>query len=317
MKSSALKRLIRKYTNHQASPVERYIIDTWYDSFDQDSEQTVWTKEQNRLTAIEDRIIGNALSTDRLIPWHQSTFNRIAAGILLFLSVSLTIYTIQNSDSSNPAQSIITFRTDKKQIKQILLSDSTAITLNANSTLVLLPDFGKAQRRVKLIGEAYFKVHKDKNRPFIIAASNLNIKVLGTSFNVQSYTHLKNIQVAVTSGKVGVSAHHKLFATLTPGQQIIYNKASGTFRSTTIDTTQHQLWVSGTVKLDRAGFDELTQQFLNIYGVNIRTTDVKVLKNEYNIIIRSTRTCQQTIEQLCTMMGKKYRKEVNGDLIIY
>ncbi len=85
------------------------------------------------------------------------------------------------------------------------LPDGTLVTLNAGSKITFPEKFNEDTRNVSLVGEAFFKVQRDESKPFTIATGNINIRVLGTSFNVRSFQNERNMQVAVEEGKVAVT----------------------------------------------------------------------------------------------------------------
>ena len=121
------------------------------------------------------------------------------AAVLILGSISAyyLIYTQQNP------KMILAKTLDNKKSDVIVLSDGTKIWLNKNATIHYPQTFGSDERRVILTGEAYFEVSKNPNKPFIVEASNANIKVLGTSFDIN--TKHKNTMVSVNTGRVEVS----------------------------------------------------------------------------------------------------------------
>ncbi len=88
---------------------------------------------------------------------------------------------------------------------KLLLPDGTQVWLNSNSKLTYAEDFNTASREVELEGEAYFDVVKDKQRPFIVHASDLVIKVLGTAFTVKSYPQDATVEATLLLGSIEVS----------------------------------------------------------------------------------------------------------------
>lgn len=113
----------------------------------------------------------------------------------------------------------------------ITLADGTTVWLNAGSKLTYNGDFDHDNRSVYLEGEGYFNVKKDRDNPFTVITSQLEIVALGTSFNVKSYEEESIIQTTLVSGLVVVSrSKHKVREkglVLEPNQQITYYKGSG------------------------------------------------------------------------------------------
>lgn len=108
-----------------------------------------------------------------------------------------------------------------------LLADGTTVWLNAGSKLIYDNDFTGATREVRLEGEAFFDVVKQANRPFIVHTSGIDIRVLGTAFNVKSYPEDKNVETTLYRGLVQVQRHEDVANTpisLVPNQKLILPK---------------------------------------------------------------------------------------------
>jgi transmembrane sensor len=88
---------------------------------------------------------------------------------------------------------------------KLLLPDGTQVWLNSNSKLTYTEDFNTSSREVGLEGEAYFDVVKDKQRPFIVHVSDLDVKVLGTTFTVKSYPQDETVEATLLRGAIEVS----------------------------------------------------------------------------------------------------------------
>jgi ferric-dicitrate binding protein FerR (iron transport regulator) len=108
---------------------------------------------------------------------------------------------------------------------KIMLPDGTQVWLNAGSKLTYGKEFGNSQREVTLTGEAYFDVVKDSARPFLIHARNVDIRVLGTAFNVKSYPGDKTTETSLIRGSVEVSIKNrpKEKIILKPNEKLVVN----------------------------------------------------------------------------------------------
>lgn len=128
----------------------------------------------------------------------------VAASILLFLSF-MGWWTYQQYYLQKAQE---TFATVKGEQKAITLSDGTEIRLNAGSQIRYPKHFNGQTREITLIGEAYFNVSKDPEKPFIIHTEHIDIKVLGTVFNVKAYPEDETTEAALISGSVAI--HQRL-----------------------------------------------------------------------------------------------------------
>ncbi len=125
---------------------------------------------------------------------------RIAAAAVILLVGIVCLWTVQQ-DKSLPILAEGTIQTNQAEVKQIVLPDHSVLTLNANSSISYT--IRKTERLIQLKGMAHFEVSKDPHAPFTIVAGENRVKVLGTGFDVRSYTN-KPLQVTVNHGKVRV-----------------------------------------------------------------------------------------------------------------
>jgi transmembrane sensor len=113
-----------------------------------------------------------------------------------------------NPGKTGSAQSYNTVSTRPGSKSKIQLPDGTQVWLNADSRLTYKLTDPAKPREVQLTGEAYFDVAKDKDHPFLIHTAAIDIKVLGTSFNVRAYANEKNTVTALVQGSVEITPHH-------------------------------------------------------------------------------------------------------------
>jgi len=122
-----------------------------------------------------------------------------AASVLLFWSL---VKTNENTVVKPINNTVSTKMGDKASIN---LPDGSKVWLNGDSKITYVGDFGNKTREVYLSGEAFFDVAKDKTKPFIIHTRTINLKVLGTAFNVRSYDNEKETETALVHGSVEVT----------------------------------------------------------------------------------------------------------------
>jgi ferric-dicitrate binding protein FerR (iron transport regulator) len=155
----------------------------------------------------------------------------VAATLLLTIGLSFTgaYFYLINKTKTLAAYNEI--RVPKGSKSSITLSDGSKIWLNALTNLRYPQKFGPTLREVYLEGEAYFKIAKDKNKPFYVRTSDLDIKVLGTTFNVKSYTDEGTIETILESGSLCISKKVEGKKTnqvvLKPNQKLTFIKSEG------------------------------------------------------------------------------------------
>ncbi len=177
-----------------------------------------------------------------------SIFFRVAA----VLAISYSIWNISASlikfHKNNNSLAYQEIRVPLGSKSSIILPDQTRVTLNAGSVLKYAVDFGKASREVELTGEAYFDVARNLQKTFIVNTGLINIKALGTEFNVKAYPEEKIIETTLVSGLLQVEKidpHTKKAAAETsvimePKQRLTFYKETENFDMNT-DQDEPQL----------------------------------------------------------------------------
>lgn len=209
--------------------------------------------------------------TIRMNPW------KWAAAIVLPICIAFFTYYLIDSSQTVGAPFIV--KADKGDKATIELPDGTNVVLNSASQLSYLNNFGENVRRVQLNGEAYFKVAHDEKRAFIVQVGDLEVKVLGTSFNVSAYEDAKDVTVVLLEGKVGVYAQ-KMSHIMKPGDKIEYNKATHKITATQVHPSDYIEWTKGNIYFEKESLENIMKTLSRIYDVGIRF-DSNKLPNEY------------------------------------
>ena len=209
--------------------------------------------------------------TIRMNPW------KWAAAIVLPICIAFFTYYLVDSSQTVGAPFIV--KADKGDKATIELPDGTNVVLNSASQLSYLNNFGENGRRVQLNGEAYFKVAHDEKRAFIVQVGDLEVKVLGTSFNVSAYEDAKDVTVVLLEGKVGVYAQ-KTSHIMKPGDKIEYNKATHKITATQVHPSDYIEWTKGNIYFEKESLENIMKTLSRIYDVEIRF-DSNKLPNEY------------------------------------
>lgn len=166
-------------------------------------------------------------------------------------------------------------------LRHIVLSDGTQVWLNASSRLRYPGDFrNKKSREVFLEGEAFFDVYEDSKKPFVVRASGVSIKVLGTTFNVKSYAADQFVETTLVSGKVTIANDEDEFfpVTLRPNQQALFSKQSREIElKEVLDTESHAEWRNGWMIFEDQPFDQIRQTLERWYNVTIHVEDSRSL----------------------------------------
>lgn len=169
---------------------------------------------------------------------------------------------------------------------QIELSDGTLVHLNAGSSLRYPVNFlSEGARQVFLSGEAYFDVAKNVSNPFIVNVDELDVKVLGTHFNVSAYEEDKNIDVVLVEGAVSLDKKNELkdhSVTLSPGQKGSYKQDSKIIMVDEVNTNLYTSWMQGYLVFRDLTFDNILTKLERHYNIEIENTNAELGKEIFN-----------------------------------
>jgi ferric-dicitrate binding protein FerR (iron transport regulator) len=165
---------------------------------------------------------------------------RYAAIFILAASLSgMLFYSIGNKRAAIPKLHYSELIVPLGSRAQFTLSDGTSVTLNAGSRLKYDNRFGIKDRVVQLEGEGYFKVAKDASRPFTVKTLYLNVRALGTEFNVKAYPDDKTIETTLVEGSVKIESisdkSNGEILVLKPNQKLTFYKKDSTMVDETAD----------------------------------------------------------------------------------
>ena len=186
--------------------------------------------------------------------------------------------------------------------------------LNAGSFIQFSNNFNsKKTRSVKLEGEAYFEVTKNKEIPFIVQTPKAIIKVLGTSFNVSSYTDLNTTKIALVEGRVAIESTSEKFKNqfLNPNQ--VAHIEAGTISITNEDLNQYLSWLDGKLSISKQPFSKIILQLERTYNIKI--------KNNYSELNHKTFTAtfdKESIEEIIQSfkLSFPFEYEIKSNTII-
>ena len=149
---------------------------------------------------------------------------------------------------------------------RLVLSDGSVVYMNSESRLKYPVKFIEDKRVVKLEGEAYFDVTHDEQHPFIVHTEQLNVKVLGTGFNVMAYKGDARTEVTLVHGKVDVKSKN-ISEILTPSRQFVMNNDTREYEVRSVNVNTYVDWKNGILNFDAMPLEELGEKVSRWYGV--------------------------------------------------
>ena len=141
---------------------------------------------------------------------------RIAAVFLIAFATGGMMSYLYLTRYTNAPESFSEVTTPMASTSTLMLPDGTEVILNADSKINYSNAFNKNDRKIRLEGEAYFSVSENKRLPFIVVTSHLDIKALGTEFNVKAYSNEKVIIATLVKGKIEIHKNHPLNTDVKP-----------------------------------------------------------------------------------------------------
>ena len=171
---------------------------------------------------------------------------------------------------SNKGSSTVynTLSTPKAQKYSLQLADGTKVWLNASSSIKFPTAFSGSTRQVSITGEAYFEVSPDKRRPFTVDVKGMQIEVLGTHFNVNSYSDEEVIRTTLLEGSVVINQNRKS-KKLYPGQQATVNSIGDINLEKNVNLSQVMSWKNGLFYFENSSLQEVMRELSRWYDVEV------------------------------------------------
>ncbi|MCK0189975.1 FecR domain-containing protein [Arenibacter sp. F20364] len=203
---------------------------------------------------------------------------------------------------------------------QLVLSDGTTIHLNSGSSIKYPVKFIEGTKReVFLKGEAFFDVTKDPNNPFVVNVNDLNVRVLGTKFNVSSYPEEENINTVLVEGSVALHGKNKEFNSsntvlLEPGEKGEWNQESEKTSVTNVDTKMYTSWVEGRMVFRNTPFKIIRKKLERHYNVSIKNNNEILEDKTYNAVF-DVESIEQVLQTLNEIYSIEYKIDQNEIII--
>ena len=234
-------------------------------------------REQERQVPVRQEILpaqGVALlqvSDGREVALSSTTVIKEQEGVIIENDSSKVLNYTLTTVKSEPLYNTITVPAGGEF--SVLLSDGSSVHLNSCSSLTYPVPFMGDVREVKLSGEAYFDVTKS-DRPFIVKMEDIDVRVLGTSFNLSGYTTDQNVSVTLVSGKVAIRDHQlQRDFNVTPGMRFEYNRESQQVKMWEVDPELYISWMKGKFRFEDMRLEDIMVTLNRWYDCTITYSD--------------------------------------------
>ncbi|MGV8090549.1 MAG: FecR family protein [Mangrovibacterium sp.] len=178
------------------------------------------------------------------------------------------------------------------------LPDSTEVWLNAATTIKFPSEFTGSKRTVELDGEAYFRVFKNKKKPFIVKSGSFEVKALGTAFNLCTYSEDKKFTAALEEGKIQISgknANQSLI--LDPGELVHYSVEENQFTRSQVDVQDIIAWKDGRLIFNQTLFSDVVLKLGRWFNADIQLSDQTIANYRYTATF-TNESLKQVLELL-------------------
>ncbi len=211
---------------------------------------------------------------------------RYAAILILVAGISALMFYVgrQNAPVTHSEIKYTSVVADNGQISKVILPDSSVVWLNSGTTLTYDNNYSYKNRNLKLNGQAFFEIKKNKNLPLIVASGNLRVKVLGTRFDVKAYPDDNTFKVTLVSGRVELlnSTDQSFEYHLKPGEMAEFESQSGRVAIKKVETQNYTNWKNGELTFVDAPMAEVIKSLELKFNVEIEVINPDVYKSVFN-----------------------------------
>ncbi len=205
------------------------------------------------------------------------------------------------------------------ELFNVILDDGTIVTINSGSSLKYFNTSSNLDttRNIYLSGEAYFNVAKNEKQPFIVHTKDLDIRVLGTKFNVSSYQNDDNSSVLLEEGSVSVNkvlvGHEpKKIIIIKPNQQLVFTKEKQSIQKVSID--KHIAWKKRQLFFKNDRFEDILKEMERYYDITIKINSSSLKKRRYTGTF-TTETIDEALEVFKELSHFNYNISNNSIII--
>ena len=228
------------------------------------------TSLQNDRSKLESEY--NRYLSDRVKKMNRQSFIYKIAAVLAF-PIAMAIGWYLFGESEKPvqlAEQLYEISSPKGHVSKVKLPDGTQVWINTNSSIVYdAATFNQNNREIQLKGEAYFEVTSSEEKPFIVVTPHANVKVTGTSFNVNAYPASPLFETVLAEGKIELQLKSGTIESLhvEPNQQVIFNSINKKFDIQSVEAEMFTAWRNGEIIFKDATLADLIKELERIYDI--------------------------------------------------
>lgn len=288
--------IIIRYLENRCSEEDFVLINEWMKESDENAGELFRMEEiyqlgkfpfeEENLVARAERRLGRRLEQEN--QKKQEVFKlrsvlRYAAAIVgvMVLAAGL-VYWFRNK-----AEELVVASAAHGQVREMLLPDGTKVWLNQSSVLKYPRAFEGKERHVYLDGEAYFEVARNHEKPFMVKSPAMDVRVLGTSFNIKCRPDNSFAETTLIEGEVEVKdKSDKGRITLLPGQKAVLNRVTGRMQVKQVDPKMEIVWHNDLIPFEKSSIFQIAAALERFYGVKIILSPDVDSTNTYSGVLK-------------------------------
>lgn len=228
-------------------------------------------------------------------------------------SIRLDSATVSNNKAESQKYSLNTLVVPYGKRSFIRLLDGTQIWLNSGSKLVYPSEFTPGKREVYIEGQAYFSVAHDSESPFYVQTDHMNIKVLGTEFDISSYPDDHSAAAVLSSGSIELSTDiHSIWGSkkskMIPGTRAIYSNETNTTTTQKVSVDQYTSWKEGYLILKKEPLDQILKKLSRYYKYELIIKNPEVGKETFSGTLDLQDNIDNVIDMIANTTSLTYHK---------
>lgn len=239
-----------------------------------------------------------------------------AAAVLLVISLS-AIYTTYQAKRFAASPDLVEQYAPVAVTERLVLPDGSEVHLNSGSLLLYPEEFSGKSRSVYLSGEANFRVKEDREKPFIVKSSDFQVSVLGTEFDLHAYPEDSLVRVTLFSGSVKATYDNLDSHTiLSPNQQLVYNKKSGSSYIDHPDIEDVTAWQRGEIIFKGTTLSEIITVLKRKYPYRFVYHEGRFSGDKYTFRFKDDAPLEEVMEIITQVVGYIQYRIVDDTCII-
>lgn len=319
--------IIIRYLENRCSEEDFVLINEWMKESDENAGELFRMEEiyqlgkfpfeEENLVVRAERRLGRRLKREN--QKKQEVFKlrsvlRYAAaivGVMVLLAAGLAYW------FRNKAEELVVASAAHGQVREMLLPDGTKVWLNQSSVLKYPRAFEGKERHVYLDGEAYFEVARNHEKPFMVKSPAMDVRVLGTSFNIKCRPDNSFAETTLIEGEVEVKdKSDKGRITLLPGQKAVLNRVTGRMQVKQVDPKMEIVWHNDLIPFEKSSIFQIAAALERFYGVKIILSPDVDSTNTYSGVLKKKDNIESVLNSLRNSIPFNYKKVDDNNIFI-